>query len=74
MAEFQKVLEYHPQSALAHYNMAIMFAESKIYREALVEWELASKYDPDGDIGERSRENIKIVKDLMNAPTPPLKQ
>ena len=59
-----------PKSALAHYNLAIMFAEAKIYREAIAEWELASKYDPDGDIGDRSRENIKIVKDLMNAPAP----
>jgi len=72
LAEFNKVLEYHPESPLAHYNLAIMFAEAKIYREALNEWELASKYDPDGDIGDRSRENIKIVNDLMNAPTPPI--
>ncbi len=72
LAEFKKTLEYNPESALAHYNMAIMFAESKIYREALAEWDMASKLDPDGDIGDRSRDNIKIVKDLMNAPTPPL--
>ena len=72
LAEFNKVLDHNPQSALAHYNIAIMFAEAKIYREALQEWELASKYDPDGDIGDRSRANIQIVHDLMNAPTPPL--
>ena len=65
------MLEHDPESALAHYNLAIMFAEQKIYREALREWELAAKYDPDGDIGERSRANIQIVKDLMNAPDPP---
>lgn len=68
--EFQTVLDNDPRSSLAHYNMAIMFAEQTIYREAIVEWELAAKYDPDGDIGERSRENIKIVKELMNSPTP----
>jgi tetratricopeptide (TPR) repeat protein len=71
MAEFQKTLEHNPESALAHYNIAIMFAEAKIYREALAEWETASKLDPDGDIGDRSRENIKIVTDLMNAPALP---
>ena len=69
---FQRVLEHNPASALAHYNLAIMFAEAKIYREAIQEWELASKYDPDGDIGDRSRDNIKIVNDLMNAPDPDL--
>jgi len=68
--EFKKVLAHDDHSALAHYNMAIMFAEEKIYREALAEWELAAKYDPDGDIGDRSRDNVKIVTDLMNAPSP----
>lgn len=74
LAEFQKVLANDPKSALAHYNLAIMFAEQKIYREALAEWDLAVKYDPDGDVGGRSAENIKIVKDLMNAPDPALGQ
>lgn len=68
--EFQKVLENNPRSSLAHYNLAIMFAEAKIYREAIREWELAVKYDPDGDIGQRSRDNIEIVKELMNTPVP----
>jgi tetratricopeptide (TPR) repeat protein len=72
LAEFLAVLEHDPESALAHYNVAIMFAEAKIYREALREWELAVKHEPDSDIGQRSRENIKIVKDLMNAPDPEL--
>lgn len=74
LAEFNQVLANDPQSALAHYNLAIMFAEAKIYREALVEWELAVKYDPDGDVGGRSAENIRIVRDLMNAPEPVLGQ
>jgi len=72
LAEFDKVLEHNPKSALAHYNIAIMFAEAKIYREAIAEWELASKFDPDGDIGDRSRDNIKIVNDLLNTPAPPI--
>jgi tetratricopeptide (TPR) repeat protein len=72
LSEFQTALEYDPKSSLAHYNLAIMFAEAKIYREAIAEWELAAKNDPDGDIGYRSRENIKIVKDLLNAPAPNL--
>ena len=72
LAEFKKTLEYNPESALAHYNIAIMFAEAKIYREAIREWELAEKYDAEGDIGGRSRDNIEIVQDLMNAPEPDL--
>ncbi|HRX50110.1 MAG TPA: tetratricopeptide repeat protein [Candidatus Krumholzibacteria bacterium] len=70
VAEFRTVLEHNPKSALAHYNLAIMFAESRMYREAKTEWELASRYDPDGDIGDRSRENLKVVDDLMNSEIP----
>lgn len=70
LQEFQTVLDNNPRSSLAHYNLAIMFAEQKIYREAIREWEMAVKFDPEGDIGERSRDNIQIVKDLMNAPAP----
>lgn len=63
--EFLIALEHNPKSALAHYNLAILFATMRIYREALLEFELAVKYDPDGDIGQRSRDNIKILQDLM---------
>jgi tetratricopeptide (TPR) repeat protein len=70
MERFLHVLEVHPKSALAHYNLAIMFAEEKIYREAITEWEAAAKADPHGDIGERSRANIQIVQDLLNAKVP----
>jgi len=67
---FNRALEVNPNSALAHYNLAIAFAEEKIYREAIREWEAAVDADPEGDIGERSRENIKIVENLMNSEVP----
>jgi len=70
LQEFNTVLGYNAHSSLAHYNIAIMFAEQKIYREAITEWELAAKYDPKGDIGERSQANVKIVRELMTAPDP----
>lgn len=70
IACFNQVLAVNPQSALAHYNLAIMFAEEKIYREALVEWGAAAAADPDGDIGERSRANIQIVKELLSTEIP----
>jgi len=70
LVEFKTVLEDQPRSALAHYHMAIMFAEAKIYQEAITEWELAAKYDNSGDIGERAKANIEIIKDLMNTELP----
>jgi hypothetical protein len=68
--QFRAALAANPGSALAHYNLAIAFAEEKMYREAIVEWQAAVKADPKGDIGARSRENIKIVEELMNTEIP----
>jgi len=69
-AQFQAALEADPRSALAHYNLAIMFAESRMYREAVVEWEDAAEFDEEGDIRERSLANIEVIKDLMEAEVP----
>lgn len=70
LAQFKEVLARIPDSALAHYNLAIMFADSKMYREAVREWQAAADDDPDGDIGRRSRQNVKIVEQMMAAPVP----
>lgn len=70
LAQFQTVLGQNPKSALAHYNLAIMFADAKIYREALREWQTAADSDPKGDIGSRSRQNVKIVEQMMATPVP----
>ena len=70
VAQYRAALEHNPDSALAHYHLAIMFAESKMYREALAEWEAAAKSDKDGEIGERSRENIRVINDLLDSKIP----
>lgn len=67
MNEYLTALEHNPESALAHYNLAILFATQRIYREAIVEFERAVDLDPDGDIGQRSADNIKIIRDLMKS-------
>ncbi len=71
LQEFETVLAEHPDDALAHYNLAILFAEERMYREAIAEWEAAADADPDGDVGERSRENIRIVNQLLQTEVPP---
>ncbi len=68
--QFRQALVDHPRSALAHYNLAILFAETKIYREARAEWAAAAKADPQGDIGRRSLANVKIVEQMMSAQAP----
>jgi len=69
LREFTTALEHDPESPLAHYNLAIMFAEAKVYRESIREFELAAKYDDeDGDIGDRARESARIIRELLSAP------
>jgi tetratricopeptide (TPR) repeat protein len=70
MQQFRATLDANPESALAHFHLASMFAESRIYKEAVTEWELAAKYDKVGDIRERSRENIRIIDELLNSEIP----
>jgi len=70
LEQFRHVLAVNPRSALAHYNMAILFATSRVYEEAIREWELASKYDGEGDIGERSRDNIRTIKQMLEVEIP----
>ena len=67
---FQKALEADPQSQLAHYNMAILFADAEIYREAIAEWEAAVAIDANSDIGRRSADNIMIIREMMGAEMP----
>lgn len=70
ISQYRIALEHNPKSALAHYHLAIMFAESKMYEEALVEWKAAAKSDKKGEIGERSRDNIRVINDLLNSEIP----
>jgi len=67
--EFTTVLDQDPQSALAHYHLAVLFAEARIYARPRLSgsWR---EIRPDGDIGERSKANLKILEDLQKAPTP----
>jgi hypothetical protein len=63
-------VEHFKRDKKTFWFVAILFATQKIYREAIREFELAVKYDPNGDIGERSRDNIKIIRDLMESEKP----
>jgi tetratricopeptide (TPR) repeat protein len=70
LENFQRALEADPQSQLAHYNLAILFADAEIYREAIAEWEAAVAIDANSDIGRRSADNIIIIREMMAAEMP----
>ncbi len=72
MASFLKALEVNPTSQLAHYNLAILFADAGIFGEAIAEWEKAAALDPASDLGQRSNDNIGIIRQMQSAETPEL--
>lgn len=72
LQSFQQALANNPKSQLAHYNIAILFADAGIFREAEAEWKKAVDIDPNSDLGQRSADNIKIIRDMMSAEVPQL--
>ncbi len=72
LENFKSALLANPRSQLAHYNIAILFADAGIYREAKVEWQKAVDLDKASDLGQRSAENIKIIEQLESTETPKL--
>lgn len=56
----------HPQP---RFYLAVFFWESRMYREALREWERVVELDPDGFLSRKARENIAMLQKALNAPT-----
>jgi hypothetical protein len=42
--------------------MGLAFAEEKIFAEAVREWQIVIKNDPNGDLGKTAAENVKIIQ------------
>ena len=61
MAMYKQALSIDPNSSQAHYNLGLAFAEQKIFNEAVREWQIVIKSDPDSDLGKTAAENVKII-------------
>jgi tetratricopeptide (TPR) repeat protein len=64
-----RALEIDPDHPQPRFYLAIFFWESKMYREALTEWEKVIEVDPSGYLAGKARENIIILQKALNAPT-----
>jgi tetratricopeptide (TPR) repeat protein len=64
-----RALEIDPNHPQPHFYLAIFFWESRMYREALLEWERVIDIDPDGYLAGKARENIIILQKALNAPS-----
>ena len=61
MTMYKQALAIDPNSAQAHYNLGLAFAEQKIFNEAVREWQIVIKSDPNSDLGKTAAENVKII-------------
>lgn len=61
---YLKALDIDPESAQAHYNLGLAFADSRIFGEALVEWEKVIELD-DGDLAKAAAENVELIRTYM---------
>jgi tetratricopeptide (TPR) repeat protein len=67
IVQYRRALAIDPNSAQAHYNLGLAFADAKIFAEALREWETVVRLDPDGDLGITAAENVKIIRQYLDA-------
>lgn len=62
MTMYRQALTIDPKSPQAHYNLGLAFAEQKIFNEAVREWQIVIKNDPNSDLGKTAAENVKIIQ------------
>ncbi len=61
-------LEEEPDHPQPHFYLAIFFWESRIFREAMVEWEKVVALSPDSYLAAKARENIMMLQNVLNEP------
>ncbi len=64
---YKQALAIDANSAQAHYNLGLAFAEAKVFKEAVLEWETVVRLDPDGELGRTAAENVKIIRQYLSA-------
>ena len=62
MQNYRKALKIDPNSAQARYNLGLAFANFKLFKEALVEWQKVVELDPEGELGKLAAENVELIK------------
>jgi cytochrome c-type biogenesis protein CcmH/NrfG len=67
MNNYRRALALDPNSAQAHYNLGLAFAETKVFKEALVEWEKVVALDPNGELGKAAAENVRLLRQYVDA-------
>ncbi|MDP6418827.1 MAG: tetratricopeptide repeat protein [Candidatus Krumholzibacteria bacterium] len=62
---YRRALAADPGSQDAHYNLGVAFAESRMYGEAVVEWEKVVAIDPTTPVAAQADTNAKLLRDVL---------
>jgi tetratricopeptide (TPR) repeat protein len=65
-------LELDPDHSDAHFNLGVLFADARMFKEAKREWEFVLDKTPDSPAGALARENLERISPLFqeaDAPT-----
>ena len=66
MYEYERALELDGDCYPALFNIAVAFADARIYREAIVYWEKVIAVAPGTDAARQARENVTLLNTLMS--------
>ncbi len=70
IAEYEKAVKAKPDYAEAHYNLALSYHtkaklgtdDKALYRRAVAEYKLYLKYNPQGELADKAKQNIRALE------------
>jgi tetratricopeptide (TPR) repeat protein len=70
IAEYEKAVKAKPDYAEAHYNLALSYHtkaklgtdDKVLYRKAVAEYKLYLKYNPQGELADKAKQNIRALE------------
>jgi tetratricopeptide (TPR) repeat protein len=60
-----KAISLKSDSADAHFNLGVLFADANLFREAKVEWERVLEISPTGAAANLARENLERIRPFL---------
>ncbi len=60
-----QVIEQEPANQLAHFQLGVMFAEARLFEEAVAEWQAVVAAGPETVEGRQARENLERLEAIL---------
>jgi tetratricopeptide (TPR) repeat protein len=67
---YTRAIEIDPRSAQAHYNLGLAFADTRLFAEAMREWETVIKLSPKSELGRTAAENLRLIQTYVGKESP----